>query len=191
MGRVGRARPRRGDIRGSLPPHARRPPLRSFAISSTLRAPPERVWRHATSPAGVNRELWPLLRMTFPAEADALAEDAAHDGGLEALAAQRPGERLFRAWVLLAGVLPVEYDDLAFAETGPGRRFLERSSLLTQRLWEHERTVDPHPRGTRITDRIRFASRIPWLEPVHAVVFGLVSRWRHRRLRGVFGGVGT
>jgi len=159
--------------------------VRSHAISSTLAAAPERVWRHATTPDGVNRELRPLLRMTFPAS----AADAVRDGAtLEELAARtRPGERVGRCWILLAGVLPVEYDDLAFAELDPGRRFLERSTLLTQRTWEHERTVDPHPQGSRLTDRIRFEPRIPWLEPVFAVVVGWLFRWRHRRLRGMFG----
>ena len=89
--------------------------------SSTLRARAADVWRHAVSPDGVNRELRPLLRMTFPPDTRDLT------------ASFQPGERLFRSWLLLFGVLPVEFDDVVFVELEPGRRFLERSSLFTQR----------------------------------------------------------
>ncbi len=147
-----------------------------FVVSSHLSAAPERVWRHAVSPAGVNRELRPLLRMTFPPDMADLTTG------------WKPGRRRFRSWLLLGGVLPVEYDELAFAEVEPGRRFLERSTLLSQRLWEHERTVEPTARGCRITDRVRFEPRIAWLAPLHAPVFRAVFRWRHRNLRRLFGG---
>jgi len=38
----------------------------SFEITSELPASPEAAWRHATNMRGVNRELWPLVRMTYP-----------------------------------------------------------------------------------------------------------------------------
>lgn len=124
----------------------------------------------------MNRELWPLLRMTFPRGATDLATD------------WQPGRRLFRSWILLGGVVPVEFDDLAIAELEPGRRFLERSRLLSQRVWEHERTVEPAPGGSRLTDRIRFAPRVALLSPVYEAVFAAAFRWRHRNLRRLFGG---
>jgi hypothetical protein len=81
----------------------------------------------------VNREFRPLLRMTFP------------QGISDLTAAWKPSERLFRSWLLLAGIFPIDYDDVVFEEVEPGRRFLERSSLLTQRVWEHERTIESTP----------------------------------------------
>lgn len=143
--------------------------------SSVLRASPEAVWAHAMSPSGVNRELWPLLRMTFPIDVRDLAER------------WRPGRVLFRSWILLLGILPVEYDDLAFAEVEPGRRFLERSTLLSQRLWEHERIVEAADGGTRLTDRVHFVPRVASLAPIHGAVFRAVFRLRHRNLRRLFG----
>lgn len=123
----------------------------------------------------MNREFRPLLRMTFPKHVDDL------------FAAWRPGETRFRSWLLLAGVLPVDYDDVAFVEVEPGRRFLERSRLLSQRLWEHERTIEPVPGGSRLTDRVRFVPRIPAFAPLYAPVFRAVFRLRHRNLRRLFG----
>jgi hypothetical protein len=37
----------------------------SFMIATRLRSPAARVWEHASTFAGVNRDLWPLARMTF------------------------------------------------------------------------------------------------------------------------------
>lgn len=150
--------------------------MRGFSIASWLGAPPEEVWRHATSPAGVNFELRPLLRMTFPRIGASLTEH------------WMPGERLCRSWLLLGGVLPVEYDDLTFVEVEPGRRFLERSSLLSQRVWEHERSIEPAPGGCRLTDRLGFEPRLPLLAPLHAPTFRWVFQLRHRNLRRRFGG---
>ena len=83
------------------------------------------------SAEGVNDEMAPLLRMTVPRGLD----------GLD-LARVEPG-RLGRSWILLFGILPVDYDDLGLERIEPGRGFLERLTMLSQRLWEHERTIEP------------------------------------------------
>jgi hypothetical protein len=147
-------------------------------ISSGLAASADVVWRRAVSPAGVNGELWPLVRMTFPSDVG------------DFTASWRPGEKLFRSWLLLGGVIPVEYDDLALIAVEPGRRFLERSSLLSQRVWEHERVIEPTQHGCRLTDRLRFEPRVPWLGAFHAFTFRLVFQLRHRNLRREFGRAG-
>jgi len=138
-------------------------------------AEPAVVWRHAVSPSGVNRELRPLLRMTFPSDIGDLT------------APWQPGERLFRSWLLLGGVVPIEYDDIVFEEVESGHRFLERSTLLSQRVWEHERRIEPALGGSRVTDRVRFVPRCPCLAGVYRLVFRAVFRWRHHNLRGLFG----
>jgi len=148
-----------------------------LVVSSSLRAEAEVLWEHAVQPLGVNRELRPFLRMTFPSECTDLT------------AAATPGERICRSWLLLGGVVPVEFDDIVIVEIEPGRRFLERSTLLTQKLWEHERTIEPTSPGCRVTDRVRFVPRLPGLGWFFAGVFRAVFRWRHRNLRRLFGGV--
>ena len=149
--------------------------LRRFEISSDVEGTPERLWRHALSPDGVNAEFVPLLRMTFPPGIDDLVSGWA------------PGERRFRSWLLLFGFLPVDYDDIAFVEVEPPRRFLERSVLFSARLWQHERILRPVAGGVRVTDRIGFAPRWSILGPLQAVVFRAVFALRHRNLRRRFG----
>jgi ligand-binding SRPBCC domain-containing protein len=147
-----------------------------FERTSRLAAPPEAVWAHATTLAGVNRELWPLARMTHPRGRDRLdpAEIA-------------PGRPLFRSWILLLGVLPVDWDELCFERIEPGR-FIERSRMLTQREWRHERVVAPAPGGCTVTDRLRFVPRAAWLGRLQLPVFQAAFRLRHRNLRRLFGG---
>jgi ligand-binding SRPBCC domain-containing protein len=148
-----------------------------FSFASRLTAPAAAVWSHAASMRGVNRELFPLARMTHPP-------------GLTTLEGQAVplGERLFRSWILAAGIVPIDYDDLTFVALEPGRRFLERSTMLTQRLWQHERTVEPVDGGCLVTDRLRFVPRLGLLGPLFRLVFRLAFRLRHRNLRRLFGG---
>lgn len=150
-------------------------PTFGFSFETRLRAPAADVWSHATSIAGVNRELFPLARMTAPA------------GGRLDSASIVPGRRVFRSWILALGVLPVDYDDLTFVEFQEPHRFLERSPMLTQRLWEHERTVEPAGEGCLVRDSVRFDPRIAALGRLQLPVFRLVFANRHRRLARIFG----
>jgi ligand-binding SRPBCC domain-containing protein len=149
--------------------------VKSFQIASQVRLSPEEAWQHATNPLGVNLEFWPIFRMTFPSSLTSFSED------------WRPGQKLCRSWIFLFGIFPVEYDDLALAEVEEGRRFLERSEMFTQKLWQHEREILDSPTGTRIVDRVSFASRLAILERPQLVIFRLVFKYRHFRLRRLYG----
>jgi hypothetical protein len=98
------------------------------------------------------------------------------------------GERLCRSWLLLFGLLPIDYDDITIVRLEAGRGFLERSSMLTQRQWEHERTIEATAEGCVLTDRIRYEPRIPAPDFLLRTVFAAVFRYRHRRLRRRYGG---
>jgi hypothetical protein len=147
-----------------------------FRIASNLRAGPAAVWERATSAEGINAELGPVLRMTVP-------------GGLDSLDLQdlKPG-RLGRSWILLFGLVPFDYDDIGLTWIEPERGFLERSTMLSQRLWEHERTLQAGGEGTVIEDRLAWEPRVPapgrLLRPLIAATF----RHRHRQLQRHFGG---
>jgi hypothetical protein len=147
-----------------------------FHVASTLRAEPEAVWERAMSAEGINAEMAPLLRMTVPR-------------GLESLDlyALEPGP-LGRSWILLFGLLPVDYDQIGLARIEPGRGFLERSTMLSQRLWEHERTIEAGGEGTTIVDRIAWEPRLPLPGRLLRPLFAAFFRHRHRRLQRHFGG---
>src|SRR6185503_11303207 len=93
---------------------------------------------------------------------------------------------LFRCWVLLLGILPIDYDDLTLVRVEPGRGFLESSTMLSQRRWRHERLLEAVAGGCRVTDRIEFEPRVPVPVPVFGAVFRFFFRHRHRRLAAWF-----
>ena len=102
------------------------------------------------------------------------------------------GVRVCRSWVLVLGVVPFEYDDLVIVERGPGLRFLERSSTLVARTWQHERTVVPTDQGCRLTDRVsleprRAVGRLPGSAAMVRRVVEAIFAHRHRRLAARFG----
>ena len=149
--------------------------MRSFEISTELPASADDVWAHVTTPAGINGELMPLMRMTIPPSfAGASIDDLV------------VGERVGRCWVLMGGFLPDDYDDLTVAELGPGRRFLEQSQMLTQAWWQHERVVDDAGAGARITDRLSWRGRNRVFEALYARMVPVIFTHRHRRLRRHF-----
>lgn len=76
-----------------------------------------------------------------------------------------------------------------FDELESGRRFLERSTMLSMRCWEHERTLTPVAGGTRVHDRVTFRPRlpIPGLAALLERVVDAFFRHRHRRLQEYFG----
>jgi ligand-binding SRPBCC domain-containing protein len=147
--------------------------MRRFTVTSRLASPPAEVWEVVTTADGVNDELGPLLRMTVPR------------GASEPLL--RTG-RIGRSWVLLLGVLPVDYDDLNIASIDPGRGFRERSVLGSASEWHHDRSLSELPGGgCRVTDEIGFTPRLRPFGGLHALVLEAMFRWRHRRLRARFG----
>ena len=146
--------------------------------------PAERVWARAVTPAGVNHELGPWIRMTMPRALRGRTIDDVE-----------PGQPLGRSWLLLLGVVPFDYDDLGIAELEPGRRFLERSTMLSMRSWEHERTVEPRgDDACEVTDRLRFELRrgLAWVPGSARIARAFVARTfahRHRRLAAYWCGL--
>ena len=148
---------------------------RELEMSSVVSATPAEVWARVSTMAGVNAELMPFARMTHPAGLDRL------DGSDVPL-----GRRLFRSWILLFGILPIDWDDLVLMRVEPGRGFLESSTLASQRRWVHERRLEAVAGGCRVTDRVGFEPRLTMLGPLYAAVFAFFFRHRHRRLRRAF-----
>lgn len=149
-----------------------------FSFASVLHAPVDVVWARATSAAGITHEFAPWLRMTLPP--DFVRLDA-QDVPLNT--------RLFRSWLLLGGVLPIDYDDLVLVSIDPGRGFHERSSMASALVWEHRRTLrDDAPGRCVLTDVVRFVPRVGFIAPALLAIATRTFAHRHRQLRKHFGG---
>jgi ligand-binding SRPBCC domain-containing protein len=150
-----------------------------FTIASRLAAPNDQVWQRVTTPEGVNGELMPIVRMTLPRGVKRLDLDSIPIG-----------TPVGRCWILLFGLVPIDWDDLMLVSLDPPNGFLERSSMLSMRTWEHERTLAPTgDGGCVLQDRVRFEPRLPLPGPMLLPLYRTVFRHRHRRLRRHFGGV--
>jgi len=145
-----------------------------LTFRSELAAPPERVWEWMTSFDGISRELSPILRMTAPRDVRTIG-----DARIE------PGRPLFRSWVLLFGVLPIDRSDLTLLRLDPGRGFVEESPMLSMRLWRHERWLEAGVGGTVLTDRLTFRPRLA--APLVVWFIGRVFAHRHAVLRRALG----
>jgi ligand-binding SRPBCC domain-containing protein len=148
----------------------------SIEVSSRLDADPDQVWAWIATAEGVNDELRPWMRMTVPG------------GGYIDLDSIEVGKPIGRSWVLFLGVIPIDYDEINVVEVNRGRGFVERSRMLSQRAWEHVRTIEPSADGSVITDAIAWEPRLPLPARALRPMFGAIFRHRHRRLRRRFGG---
>ena len=147
--------------------------------TSRLARPADEVWARVVTPAGINDELVPWMRMTVP---------RAWRGSC--LADVEPGTKLGRSWILALGLLPVDYDDLGIAAIGE-RSFLEQSTMFSAESWQHERWVDPDPPtapdSCTVRDRVEFVPRrwvtvVPGGVRIHRAIIVALFRHRHRRL---------
>ena len=130
-----------------------------------------------TTAEGVNAEMKPLLRMTIPRGLDDFS-----------IADVEDGTTLGRSWILLFGLIPFDYDDIHVERIEPGRAFHERSTMLSQRRWEHDRSVEPDGDGACVvTDSVRFEPRLRVPPGLLRPVLHWFFRRRHRKLRRLFG----
>lgn len=147
----------------------------SFKRSSLLQTSPERLWQHAGSMTGVNRELFPMAQMTVPGEFKDLHLSQATTG--------RP---LFRSWILFLGLIPIDYDEITIVEIFPGGGFQERSKMATNRIWAHKRTIVQEQAFCRITDEVEFQPVIHIVGLLMLPLYRLTFWLRHFNLQRIF-----
>lgn len=148
-----------------------------FQIFSALQADRSTLLQHIGTLDGVNVELRPLLGMTLP---------RAFRG---ATLYQVPtGEKLFRSWLLLGGILPIDYDHLQLESVDPESGFVESSTMLSMRVWRHERRVYARDEGgCTVEDTLTFEPRVPGTGTLLRVFAATLFRHRHRKLRAMYG----
>ena len=142
-----------------------------FTISSTLNIPPARLWE-LLSMNGVNWELAPVIRMTVSGKWRFLP-----------LAEWEPGHPLFKSWILLFGLIPVDRHTMCLAGLHQGVGFHEHSFSIINRQWNHTRTIAPSGRGCVLTDCVAVEGRMPFLTRCLFPIYQRIFHHRHRRLQ--------
>lgn len=148
----------------------------SFEITSHLDADKDVVLAHATSFVGVNKELGPYLKMTAP---EPYREKSLFEAPV--------GVTIFRSIILFFFVIPIDFDKICFESLDPESGFVETSTMLSCRLWRHERRVTAtKDGGCDVLDRIAFTARMPGAGFVLLPFMKLIFRHRHAQLRALF-----
>ena len=113
-------------------------------VTSVLPASKAALWDSISTFRGVNYELFPILSMTCPEPDSRLSIDCVNTP------ANQP---LFRSWILLFGILPIEFDLIRIESFVEGTGFKERSSMGLFSNWNHDRTLESvvHIRSTAAT----------------------------------------
>lgn len=145
-------------------------------FETTVGASADQVWQRVSTMQGVNAELGPWLRMSYPAEMSDLKAPGLPSNG-----------PAFSSWLLLCGLLPIDRHHLGFDRILRGIGFDERSHSWTQRIWIHHRRVVATPQGARIADELEFEPRLSFMAPLLKAMVTATFRHRHRRLAETFG----
>lgn len=143
-------------------------------LTTELRRPADAVWAAVTTPEGVNAELMPLVRMTFPA------------GSMDDLRAAPLDQSIAACWLLAFGLIPFDRHVLVMHEIGE-RHFIETSHSALQKLWRHERYVTPTKTGCTVRDVVTVVPRLGIAGAISNATAAAIFRHRHRRLRKLYG----
>ncbi|MDP1540176.1 MAG: hypothetical protein Q8L72_05940 [Moraxellaceae bacterium] len=146
-----------------------------FSFETTVSVAPEKAWQWITSFDGISKEMSPFLKMSAPKGVT----------GLSSINFE-PGKPMFRSWISLFGILPIDYSNLTLMSLEPGVGFVEQSAMGSMKLWRHERRLTPIDSGCTITDRLTFEPRFGG-----RVVAAVVQRFfthRHKMLAKHLGG---
>jgi ligand-binding SRPBCC domain-containing protein len=150
----------------------------SLRFESKLHVSAEDAWEWITSIDGISAEMRPFFRMTMPKGIRSLSDVEI-----------KLGVRMFRSYVFLFGVLPIDYSDMTLVELDFGRGFVEQSPMGFMKLWRHERRIVPcaaDPSAVVLVDRLTFRPRMA--QRLVGWFIGHVFTHRHKVLRANLGG---
>jgi hypothetical protein len=150
--------------------------MRALEIQSDLAVGPDEFLSQCCLQT-VNWELAPIVKMTAPSRWQN-----------SRIADWEVGGPLFKSWILLFGVLPVDRHSFRLRKPTFDRGFDECSSSWMNRAWNHRREIRANDLGCTVVDRVEVASRVPLFAPLLMPIYRLIFRHRHSRLRRKFGG---
>ena len=130
---------------------------------------------HAFSMRGVNTELFPWMKLTYPKGPDFLR------GNILA-----PGRFLFKSWFLFLGFIHIDYYSFYFIFLSQEGDFHENSSSLTYKNWCHIREISSSEEGCLLKDDLEITPRLFFLSPLIRFFARRIFLHRHSVLRKKF-----
>ena len=125
----------------------------TLTFETTVAATPAQAWAWITSLNGISKEMSPFLHMSAPKGVNDLSSIQFE-----------PGVPMFRSWITLFGLLPIDYSNLTLLSLNPDIGFIEQSTMGSMKLWRHERQIVALEKGCKIRDTLNFEPRFAaWL----------------------------
>lgn len=147
------------------------------SVCTNVLAPQASVWNYVSTMKGVNYELYPVLQMTCPDMSMRISKELVKTNTVP----------LFRSWLLLFCIVPVDFDDINITEVVEGKSFSERSLMALMTQWHHDRTLETSDDGTIIVDELAFTPRVRVLGCLLNLIVRFLFCHRHQRLQQCFG----
>lgn len=147
----------------------------SFVVASTVKSKPEKLSKDLLTMAGVNEELHPFLHMSSPIE-----------WRTQPISGWPINTRLFKSWITLAGVIPVDRHQFEFKAIHR-HGFKECSSSFFNHEWHHERTIEASAEHSIIRDSVHYTSKVAVAGILMKPLYQAIFKHRHRKLRLKYG----
>lgn len=97
----------------------------------------------------------------------------------------KPGVRMFRSYVFLGGILPIDFSDMTLIDLTPGVGFVEESPMGSMKRWQHARRIETREDGVALVDELTFEPRVA--SRLVGAFIERVFRHRHEVLRAHLG----
>lgn len=147
----------------------------SFEVESELATEKALLTARCLNMKGVNQELNPFVTIVVRKKWSEMA-----------FSKLPLNQYVCEGLILLFGFLPIDIHWFRFKAINESG-FNERSTTLTNKEWNHDRTIQSCEQGSRVTDTISFKSRLPLLGLLLKPVYKSIFMHRHRRLARLYG----
>ena len=96
-------------------------------------------------------------------------------------------QQLFKSWILLFGIIPIDRHSFYLDTIYPEEGFSESSSSAINASWCHVRKITPQSTGCCVIDTVSYKSRLPFVDVILKPAYKLVFWRRHQNLRLKYG----
>ncbi len=141
-----------------------------FECSSEHNVDVEMLRENTFSMSGVNFELSPLVRMTFPRRYSDMS-----------ILEWPKNQHVFTSVLLLFGVIPFDYHKFIFVALEKDG-FEECSSTLMNKEWCHKRTIVASGGTSLVIDKVSYQPRLPFVGLLMKPIYKFTFERRHKRL---------
>ena len=147
-----------------------------LSFKSEIKVEKEDLVKHSFSMEGVNFELFPWIRLTYPKGSYLFKKNI-----------KPPGQFLFRSLTLFLGIVPIDLHSFYFYSLDFDGHFVEMSNSLVFKQWNHTRIISSIDGGSLLEDYLEFSPRLVLFRKLVKFLINRVFLHRHNKIKKKFG----